>query len=298
MHSSPGFLEASIIALVLGLGLRATPRDAGFLACRPRLLLRAFVAMDLLVPLVVIGVLSVLSLPAPVIVGATLLSISPGGSLLAQKELAGQRSSLVLGSSILGALLSIVTVPVWLGVVSQLFLTDAFVAPAAVTRLVGVLFVLPLALAMILRRLAPELMAKASGPLIVMADVLLLAVLMSFAGDALPGLQRLGLGVTVAFAVLGACTVLIGHWAGGPDESDRSVLAVMSGARHPGLALLVARYNFDGDLVLPAVIASLFIGTLVTLPYVYWCRQRRLGDLSAGESVPAESPILAPPASQ
>jgi bile acid:Na+ symporter, BASS family len=299
MKFSAAVLEASIIALVLGLALRGSPREVYFFACRPRLLFRAFVAMEVLLPLFTMSALSALSMPAPVILGATILAISPGASLIAQKELRpGGRAELVLASTMLGSLLSIATVPIWLGIASELFLPDASLAPAAVMRLVTTLFVLPLSLALILGRVAPEVMRRASGPLIIAADILLLIALASFVGEIVPGLRRLGIGGAGAIAASAAGAVLLGHLAGGRDASDRSVLAVMSGARHPGLALLIARFNFAGDLVLPAVVASLLIGTLLTLSYAYWRRrQRRIDTTSIAPALAPEAPVLLPPAS-
>lgn len=298
MHTSPGFLEASIVALVLALGLRGTPRDALFFACRPRLLLRTFIATQLLIPLFVMSLLSALPVSSDAIVGASLLVISPSVALLSQTELRrGGHSPLVLASSAMGALTSIATVPVWLVVVSQLFLTDATIAPAAVTRLIGTLFVLPLVLAILLRRLAP-VMAKVSGPLIVAADALLLLVLLSFARDSVVDFRRLGVVTIATFAALSVGAVLIGHLAGGREASDRSLVGVLAGVRHPGLALLIARYNFDGGLVLPAVVMSLLIGLTVTLAYAIWRRQRRrAGDSTAPPTLSAET-LLAPPAPQ
>jgi BASS family bile acid:Na+ symporter len=297
MHSSPGFLEASIVALVLALGLRGTPQDALFFACRPRLLLRTFVATQLLLPLFVMSILSALSVSSSVVVGATLLVVSPSVALLSQLELRrGGHSTLVLAASAMGALTSIITVPIWLAVLSQLFLADATIAPAAVMRLVGTLFVLPLALAIILRRLAP-VMARVSGPLIVAADVLLLLVLLSLARDTAFGFRRLGVVTIVALVALSVGAVLIGHLAGGRDAPDRSLIGVLAGVRHPGLALLIAKYNFDGDLVLPAVVMSLLIGLTVTLGYALWRRGRRPDNSPAPPPLSAET-LLAPPAPQ
>lgn len=300
MQSSASLLEASIVALVLGLALRGSPRDVRFFACRPRLLVRAFVAMDVLLPLFTMSALSALSMPAPVTLGATLLAISPGASLIAQKELRlGGRAEFVLASTMLGSLLSIAIVPIWLGIASELFLPDAYLSTGAVMRLVTTLFILPLTLAVVLRRLAPEVMARASAPLIVAADIMLLIALLSFAGEIIPGLRQLGVRGAGAIAASAAGAVMLGHLAGGRDASDRSVLAIMSGARNPGLALLIARFNFAGDLVLPAVVASLLIGTALTLPYAYWRhRQRRRINASAlSAELGSETPVLMPPAS-
>ena len=290
MQPSAAVLEASIVALVLGLALRTSPRDGGFVACRPRLLLRAFVAMDVLLPLFTMSALSALRVPASVVLGATLLAISPGASLTAQRQLrAFGQSELLLSSTILGSLLSIVTVPVWLGIASARFLPDAFLSPGAVMRLLAILFVLPLTVALLVRRIAPELMARASGPLIVASNVMLVVVLLFLMPEIASGVRRLGLGAVGAIGATAAGAVMLGHLAGGRNGSERSAFAMMSAARHPGLALLIARFNFDGDLVLPAVVISLLIGSLLTLPYAYLRRR----SLASGHSERIEESALA-----
>lgn len=299
MQSSAALLEASIVALVAGLALRGSPRDVRFLACRPRLLVRAFVVMDVLLPLFTMSALSALSMPAPVTLGATLLAISPGASLIAQKELRpGGRGEFVLASTMLGSLLSIAIVPIWLGIASELFLPDASLSTGAVMRLVTILFLLPLTLALVLRRLAPDLMRRASGPLIIAADITLVIALLSFGGEIVPGLRQLGVRGAGAIAASAAGAVMLGHLAGGRDVSDRSVLAIMAGARHPGLALLIARFNFAGDLVLPAVVASLLIGTMLTLPYAYWrhLQRRRIDTAAMMPELAPETPVVVRPA--
>ena len=297
MHSSPIFLEVSIVALVLGLTLRATPQDALFFACRPRLLLRAFIATQLLIPLLVMSVLSALPVASSVIVGATLFAISPCVPLASQTALrGGGRATLLLASSAMGALTSVLTVPFWLAVVSQLFLPDATIAPGAVMRLVATLFVLPLVLALILRRFAP-VTAKASRPLIVLADLLLLVMLLAYGSDSVSDFHRLGLVSVGAFAGVTVASIAIGHLAGGRSAPDRSLIAVLSGVRHPGLALLVAKFNFDGDLVLPAVLMSLLISLAVACPYAYWRQRRRQEDSPMPPALPTEA-VLAPPTSR
>jgi bile acid:Na+ symporter, BASS family len=185
-----------------------------------------------------------------------------------------------------------VTVPLLLTIVSWLFIEDASIAPLEVTRLVTVLFLLPLTLGSVLRRIAPELMARASGAVIAAANILLLVVAASLINDLLPALQQLGLGFGVALAGLSLCAVSVGHVAGGSARQDSSALAVMSASRHPGFALVAAHCNFHGDLVLPAVVASFVIGTLVSLPYAFWCRHRRR---STVVSVPIPTPAVEGP---
>jgi len=74
---------------------------------------------------------------------------------------------------------------------------------------------------------------------------------------------------SVAGATLGAA-----HVAAGRIGANRSALALACVTRHPALALLVALGNFPDELVLPAVVTSFMIGTLVSLSYALLTRPR------------------------
>jgi len=60
----PGLVvQASIILTVLGLGLTASWQDAVYLLRRPRLLLRALLSMNIVMPIVAALIATVLSFP-------------------------------------------------------------------------------------------------------------------------------------------------------------------------------------------------------------------------------------------
>jgi BASS family bile acid:Na+ symporter len=63
----------------------------------------------------------------------------------------------------------------------------------------------------------------------------------------------------------------VGHALGGPDEDDRTVLALSTASRHPGVALAIAGAVLPGQRAVTAVILlSLLVGAIVTGPYVKW----------------------------
>ena len=71
-----------------------------------------------------------------------------------------------------------------------------------------------------------------------------------------------------AFVLVG---LAVGHFLGGPGEDDRTVLAIATASRHPGMAIAVATASFpEQKLVTPAVIMYLIVCGLVSLPYVRW----------------------------
>ena len=80
-----------------------------------------------------------------------------------------------------------------------------------------------------------------------------------------------GEGVLAALGGFTLVGIAVGHWLGGPSEQHRSVLALATGSRHPGIALALASINFpDQKDVIAVVLYHLLIGALVALPYVIW----------------------------
>ena len=66
-----------------------------------------------------------------------------------------------------------------------------------------------------------------------------------------------------------------GHWLGGPQAEDATVLALSTASRHPAIALAVAKLNFPNEPHLGAtILLYLIVLTVLTVPYVL--RQRRL----------------------
>jgi len=127
----------------------------------------------------------------------------------------------------------------------------------------------------VVRRLAPNLAGRIAEPLGKVASVLLLAGLALIFAKAAPAmLAQLGDGTLlaiVAFLVLG---LLVGHLLGGPTPGDRSVLALATASRHPGVALAIAQLTFPAEKsVLAALLLYLLAGLVVTLPYVGWRRK-------------------------
>jgi BASS family bile acid:Na+ symporter len=68
-----------------------------------------------------------------------------------------------------------------------------------------------------------------------------------------------------------ALGLLVGFLIGGPGADDRTVLALATAARHPGVALAVASTHFaDQKLLLTATLLYLIVSVLVTTPFALW----------------------------
>src|SRR5690606_37626099 len=68
-------------------------------------------------------------------------------------------------------------------------------------------------------------------------------------------------GTTTAIIVIALAWLAIGHFFGGPDEDDRTVLAFATMSRHPGVAVVIAGLT-DQPLAPVAVLLTVLVSEL------------------------------------
>lgn len=271
-------LQASIFLTVLGVGLNATWQDATSLLRQPGLLARSLLSMFVIMPIICVVVALVSHLPPAIKVALVALAISPVPPFLTKKELmAGGHGAYVVSLVSLSAMLSIVFVPVVSSLFGQWFNHPAQVAPGKVAQIVLVTILVPVFLGILLRGMLGERAVKLSRPvgviglaLLVIAVVPLLIrlwpLISSFFGD----------GTVFSLAAIVIVGTAIGHFLGGPDSWDRAVLGLSTSARHPAVAIAVATSAYpEGKLALGAVLLYVLVVTIVTIPYVIWCKRQQ-----------------------
>jgi BASS family bile acid:Na+ symporter len=272
-------LQVSIFLIVFSLGLRATFQDAVSLFRRPRLLARSFTSMNIVMPLVAAIMVQFFGMPPAVKIALVMLSLSPVPPILPQRQAGvGGRTAYVQGLLTAMALLSIVAVPIAIEVLGRIYGHDVHVGPLLVAKVVGKTVLLPLGLGILTRLFVPGWAAQGSKVLAQAGNLLLLAAtipLLVFAWRPIASL--IGNGTLVAMIVFAVVALVVGHTLGGPDPSERSVLALATASRHPGLAIAVATATFPAQrrLEIAAILLYVVVSFLVVFPYVAW-RKRRL----------------------
>ena len=151
----------SILLLVFALGARATFADATSLVREvfrpPYWLLRALVAMYVVVPAAAVCMGLVLDLPRPIRVGLLAIAVAPIPPILPRRQLElGGSPRHVFGLLVAVSLSSIVQVPIMVGVLGRVFGREASFGPGQVAGVIGVTILVPLAAGLVLRRLAPR----------------------------------------------------------------------------------------------------------------------------------------------
>jgi BASS family bile acid:Na+ symporter len=270
-------VRGSIVLIVVSLGLRATVWDALSLFPRPGLLLRSLLAMNVVMPLAAVSLAAAFDLGVPVEAMLVALAVSPVPPILPKKELkAGGRASYAVGLLVVAALLAIVFVPLAVELLGWAFARETHMSAITIARLVMMSVLLPLAAGIVVRRVAPAFAERIAGPVSLGATVLLavvglLLLVHSWAGAA----ALIGNGRVLAIAAFVAIGLLAGHLLGGPEPADRTVLALSTACRHPGVALAIATTNFpDEKLVTGAVLLYLLVSGIVSIPYLKWSRRQ------------------------
>jgi BASS family bile acid:Na+ symporter len=265
----PRVLQVCVTALVLAIGMQCTVGDLTWLWRRPRLLLRSVVAMYVLVPLVALAIARLLPLPVEIKAAVLVVAISAGAPLVPRRLMPLRNDAYVFSLIATSSLLAIVTVPAWLAGLSVAFRVELSVGARDVAWLLGVTFFLPIVLGMGLRAASSGFADRASELLLAVGGVVLLLTGLVLLGLGLPLLAEAGwLGLLVLGALTGAA-LAIGHAMGGPDEENRTALAIACATRHIGIAVLVAA-AVPGVRTAVLVVAYVVASTVASIPYVRW----------------------------
>lgn len=274
-------LNASMFLVVFVLGLGATFQSVTYLFRHPGLLLRSILSMNVVMLAFAILVCVWFQPPVAVRIALIGIAISPVPPILPNQQLgAGGASQYVFGLLVGTALSSIVIAPAAIELIDRWYGFDVHLPPAKVASMMFVSIVIPLIVGILVNRFAPAIAKRIAKPVSMFANVLLVIAALPMLFAVSPMLWPLvGNGVLAALIGFTIVGIAVGHFLGGPSEENRSVLALATGSRHPGIALALASINFpDQKDVIAVVLYHLVIGALVALPYVLWRKRIHAGE--------------------
>jgi BASS family bile acid:Na+ symporter len=265
---------ATVFAVMFVLGLRITLGEFRWVLRHRSLIARALFAVLVAVPAIALAVTRAFDLPRAVSIGVVLMSIAPGAPVALRRSLdAGGHRSFAPALQITLALLAVVSMPLSVSVLNEVYAGRASLEPWPVAKQVFVAQLLPLGIGMALRRWRPAAaewleprLARAARVLLLLLVVLVLVDIWQVVWDAGP--RR-----WVAIALVTVLALVVGHLLGGPEPTTRTAVAISSAARNPGLALLVATLNAASPEIIATVLAYLIVSALTIVPYVAWRRR-------------------------
>ena len=272
----PLLLKASIFGMVLAIGLRLSREEATWFLRHPVALLRGAVAMFVVMPLVAALLYLGLRPDAPTGLILMATALAPIPPILPNKEMkAGAGAREAVGLMVAAGLLAIVVVPFGAEFMAGWFGVDAEVPMGPTARIVSATVLLPVLAGLVVRGVAPGAAARLAGPVAKLSTVLLVLAVLPVLVQTAPAQWRLvGGGTLLAFLLFAVVGVVVGHVLGGPEENNRTVLALSTASRHPGVAVAVALAVLPDALgVLPGALLYLIVSVVVTGVYLAWRRR-------------------------
>jgi BASS family bile acid:Na+ symporter len=229
--------------------------------------------MFVIMPIVAVAGARAFHVHPAVEIALVTLAVSPVPPILPNSALrAGATLDDTIGLLVAASLLSIGLVPLamaLIGLVLGLPLTAPF---TMILRLMVFGILVPLACGMAVRQFAAGVAERLAKPVSVGGALLLLIPLLLILASTGRSMGALiGHGTLLSFVVFVAIGLSVGHWLGGPGQERRSVVALATATRHPGVAIAIVRENFpEQKLAVPAILLYLLVSVFVSLPYVRW----------------------------
>jgi len=237
-----------------------------------------FFAMFVVMPALALAMVRTFNLNAAVKIALVTFALSPIPPLMPRRAAkVSIATDYMIGLLVAASLLSIVFVPLAMELLERIFGRPLAMSPGAVAKqmLLGVLA--PLGAGMIVRHLAQDVAERLTKPVSDIAVSVLAAcvtVILVSGRHALAAL--IGNGTILAITVFVGAGLAVGHLLGGPDAERRSVLAISTSTRHPGLAVAMAQANFPTQkLAAAAVVLCLLAGAVLGAPYMRWVNSKR-----------------------
>jgi len=264
---------ASVFLLVLAIGLHAKLRDCGTLLRRPGLLARSILSMNGVMLVFAIAVAALFHINPAIKIALIALAVSPVPPIIPNRQKkAGGSEDFAIGLLAAGAALSIVVVPLSMAVVGWIFGRDLNVPLGKVASIVLLTMLIPLAIGVLVHQFAPAFATKIAHPISVLATALLVFTVLPILVVAASAVWALiGSGMILFLVMFSAIGLVSGHYLGGPNPADRTVLAIATAVRHPAVALAIASINFPDQKAVPAVVlCHLIVGTILVMLYAKW----------------------------
>lgn len=228
--------------------------------------------MNLVMPLVAVWLVSSFDFKTPVKVALVALAISPLPPFLPGKHLKLTSRGYIYGIVVAAAVCSVVLVPVTTWLLSTHFYTR-HVGSLKVLLVVAITVLAPLSIGLFIHRVRPTQAPRLAAALYKLGMGLLLVACIPALVMEWPTIRSLlGDGTLVAAIALSGLGLFIGHLLGGPDPENRTVLALATASRHPGVAL-VAGISASAQaprLVTAAVLLAFVVSLIVSAPYAAW----------------------------
>ena len=280
-------LQTSLVLALVAVGLQSRWSDLIYALSRPALVLRAVVAVNIIVPLVAVLLAELFPLEPVVKAGIILMAVAPLSPAVPVRMLkVGATPSFTVGLYVVLVLLSILIVPITLAILSRVYPVDVRFTLEAAARLAISSILIPLLIGIIVSTFFPAIAKRALKPARLLSSVgllLCLALVTITMWDEMTAL--LGNGALLVILLTIAAGLLAGHLLGGPERKDRAALSAAAAIRHPGLAGAIIAENFAGAGIEAVTMLFLLAAVLTTAIYFAVNKARRPTGVIGGRPI-------------
>ncbi len=261
---------------IFALGLHARPQDTTYLFHRPGQLLRSLLSMNVVMPLFTAAMVAVFHLHPVVEITLIALAVSPIPPLLPKRALkAGGDAPYTIGLLVAASLFAIFFVPLAVDLLGIAFSSSAKISHTTVMLIVGITTLVPLTIGMLVRLIKLSFAERIMKPIFLCASVLLISVVPILLISMPTVVSMIGNGTLVAIVAFILMGLAVGHLLGGPKLEDRTVLALMTSSRHPGISVAIASTIYpEKNLVIATVLLYLLVNIIISFPYIIWSQRR------------------------
>lgn len=223
-------------------------------------------------PVIVLFINSAAAPPPPVAVGMLLLSLCPNGGI-SNYYCYLARCNVLLSATItaIGTVLSLLTIPVWLELLSTFSsaATGLVTVPAStiVAQLI-VFMVVPMSVGMLLKHAFPGRLSLTAKMLRIFSIMIVGLILVSAVATVTDQLSSLFASIASCALLFIASAMIFGWMLGyGLGARDRPVLVIESGVRNVAVALIIggALLSKDGFGIFASFITGYFIVEIVVM---------------------------------
>lgn len=280
-------VTVSIFLMVLTVGMRVAPGDLMCVLRQPSRLVKGLISINVLMPIITVLVCKSFSLHPAVIIGLLTLSVAPVSALFSKDMLplvSAERADYARGILFASTLLSVILTPLAVEAIDLALGGDVHVDPLAVAPVVVSSVLLPLGVGLAFARWSPA--TRRWIPLLekLSALVLLACVIPILIGTWPLMASLFREGTLTAIIIVTFIGLAVGHFLGGPEEDNRTVLAFANVMRHPGVAIAVASLT-DERLAKIGVLVAVLVSALAVVPYKLW--RKRLHAAAAAPPRPS-----------
>lgn len=209
-------LPAALAVIMFGLGLTLTVEDFRRTSRQPRAVGVALAAQVLLLPAICLGLVAALGLDPLLAVGMMLLAASPGGTTANLfSHLFRGDVALNITLTAINSVLAVLTLPLVVNLAVAVFDPPAAAGSVGLelgkTAQVFAVVLIPVAIGMVVRRVAPGFAARAENPVRVLSAVVLVAVIAGAIAAERDSITTYLADIGLVTALFCVCSLAIGY---------------------------------------------------------------------------------------